>query len=79
MLRQQAFGMLVNLKSLLKRVLETGKKKHQIKADTDVDQIVHVFIATLEGSMMMSKLERNNQALTTCIDFLRNVNKGILV
>ncbi|WP_438968938.1 TetR family transcriptional regulator C-terminal domain-containing protein [Nonlabens sp.] len=78
-LRQQAFGMLVNLKSLLKRVLETGKKKHQIKADTDVDQIVHVFIATLEGSMMMSKLERNNQALTICIDFLRNVNKGILV
>lgn len=78
-LRQQSFGMLVNLKSLLRRLLETAKKKNQIKADTNIDQIVHVFIATLEGSMMMSKLERNNQALTTCIEFLRNVNKGILV
>ena len=78
-LRQQSFGMLVNLKSLLKRILESGKKKNQIKADTDVDQMVHVLIATLEGSMMMSKLERNNHAISTCIDFLRNVNKGILV
>jgi TetR/AcrR family transcriptional repressor of nem operon len=78
-LRQQSFGMLVNLKSLLRRLLEIAKKKNQIKADTNIDQIVHVFIATLEGSMMMSKLERNNQALTTCIEFLRNVNKGILV
>lgn len=78
-LRQQAFGMLVNLKSSLRRVLERAIKKNQIKANTDIDQIVHVFIATLEGSMMISKLERNNHALSTSIDFLRNINKGILV
>lgn len=78
-LRQQSFGMLVTFKSTLRRVMENAKKQHIIKPNTDVDQLVHVYIATLEGAMMMSKLERNNDAITTCIDFLRNLNLSILV
>ena len=78
-LRQQSFGMLVTFKSTLRRVMENAKKQHAIKPNTDLDQLVHVYIATLEGAMMMSKLERNNDAITTCIDFLRNLNQSILV
>ncbi|AGC76433.1 TetR family transcriptional regulator [Nonlabens dokdonensis] len=78
-LRQQSFGMLVNLKSSLRRVLENAKKRKQIKPDTDVEQMVHVFIATLEGGIMMSKLERNNDAIAMCIDFLKKINKEIII
>lgn len=78
-LRQQSFGMLVTFKSTLRRIMESAKKRNHIKENTDVDQMVHVYIATLEGAMMMSKLERNNDAITICIDFLRNLNQSILV
>ncbi len=77
-LRQQSFGMLVNLKSSLRRILENAKRRNQIKEDTNVEQMVHVFIATLEGGIMMSKLERKNDAITTCIKFLKEINRKII-
>lgn len=78
-LRQQSFGMLVNLKSVFKRVIETGIKNNELKTDVDVNQLVYLFIATLEGAVMLSKLERNNDAISTCIAFLRTINDGIIV
>ena len=76
-LRQQSFGMLVNLKSCFKRVLETGIEKGEVKLDMHVAQTVCVFIATLEGSIIISKLERNNDAITSCIAFLTSTHAGL--
>ena len=78
-LRQQSFGMLVNLKSSLRRVFENAKRRNQIKSDTDIEQMVYVFIATLEGGIMMSKLERNNDAISNCIAYLKEINKGLMI
>ena len=42
-------------------------------------QLAYLFIATLEDAVMLSKLERINDAISTCITFLRTVNDGIIV
>lgn len=74
-LRQQSFGMLVTFKTTIKRIFDKGIKKGELKKDIDTDQYTLIFIAALEGAIMMSKLERNNEALKTCIYYLRNVIK----
>ena len=51
----------------------------EVKKDTDIDLLTHLFIATLEGAIMMSKLERNNLALKKCISYLRTIVAGITV
>lgn len=76
-LRQQSFGMLVTFKTTMERIFSSGVKKGAIKKNTDTDQLTHVFLATLEGAIMMSKLERNNMALKKCISYLRTVVAGI--
>lgn len=78
-LRQQSFGMLVTFKTTIKRIFDSGIKKGQINNDVDTVLLTHVFIATLEGAIMMSKLERNNEALKKCIDFLRGTVKQISI
>ena len=78
-LRQQSFGMLVNLKSSIKRIIEQGIKHKQIKADINTEQLINVYIATLEGAVMMSKLERDTVAITNCIDFLKKYNLSISI
>jgi len=78
-LRQQSFGILVNLKSAIKRIITSGIKHKQVISTTDVNELTHVFIATLEGGIMMSKLERTNDSMKLCISFLRKINEGILI
>ena len=77
-LRQQSFGMLVTFKTTIKRIFDNGIKKGQLKKTTDSDELTHLFIATLEGAIMMSKLERNNEALKKCVSYLRKVIDGIM-
>lgn len=76
-LRQQAFGLLVNFKSTVQRILENAIKTKEINATTDVQQLTHIFIATLEGGIMMSKLERTDVALQHAISFLRTTCAGL--
>ncbi|WP_438961798.1 TetR/AcrR family transcriptional regulator [Nonlabens sp.] len=78
-LRQQSFGMLVTFKTTIERIFNSALKKGTLKKDTDIDLLTHLFIATLEGAIMMSKLERNNLALKKCISYLRTIVAGITV
>ncbi|MGJ8683113.1 MAG: TetR/AcrR family transcriptional regulator [Nonlabens sp.] len=77
-LRQQSFGMLVTFKTTIQRIFDRALKKGELKAKTDTDELTHVIIATLEGAIMMSKLERNNEALKKCVSYLRKVIDGIM-
>lgn len=72
-LRQQSFGMLVNFKTTVKRIFDYGIKKGDLKKDIDSEQLTILFIATLEGAIMMSKLERNNDSLQKCVDYLNQI------
>jgi len=72
-LRQQAYNMLAQLRASIGKLLENGIKNEQVKRDTDVSFYTTIIIATLEGSIMMSKLERNSDAIDATIVHLRNL------
>lgn len=70
-LRQQSFGMLVTFKTTITRIFDKAIKSGEVKKSTNTEELTHIIIATLEGAIMMSKLERNNEALKKCINYLR--------
>ncbi len=72
-LRQQSFGMLVNFKALIKKILNKAVKEKELKKPKDIDAAVYQIIATLEGAIMISKLERNSNALDAAVTFLRKM------
>ncbi|MBL4662849.1 MAG: TetR/AcrR family transcriptional regulator [Flavobacteriaceae bacterium] len=78
-LREQAFNMLAQLKSSVGKLIENGIKNNQVKPDTDVDFFRTIIVATLEGGIMMSKLERSDDAISKTITHLRSLTKTISV
>jgi len=47
----------------LTRIIETGIKAGEIRRSTDPSHIANTLIATLEGALMISRLENNRNAL----------------
>ena len=76
-LRQQAFNMLAQLRSSVVKIIENGKKNGQVHPETDAPFYATIIIATLEGGIMMSKLERNKEAIGHTIQHLRNLIEQI--
>jgi TetR/AcrR family transcriptional regulator, transcriptional repressor for nem operon len=55
-LRVHARSMLDMLRSSIITIIENGKRFDQIQGDTNADMFSSIFIASLEGGVMMSKL-----------------------
>jgi hypothetical protein len=72
-LRQQTHGMLTQLRSSVGKIIDNGIKNGQVKPETDADFYSTIVIATLEGAIMMSKLERSEDAISKVIAHLRSV------
>ncbi len=72
-LREQACAMLQQFKDAVSTLIKNGIKNNQVKSDTDVDFYSTIFIATLEGGIMMSRLQRDKKAITYTIAHLRNI------
>ena len=72
-LREQACAMLQQFKNAVSTLIENGIKNNQVKPNIDVDFYSTVFIATLEGGIMMSRLDRDKKAIVHTIDHLRNI------
>ena len=72
-LRQQAFNMLAQLRASVAKLIENGIKNKQVRPDADVHYYSTIFIATLEGGIMMSKLERNKDAIRHTNEHLRKL------
>ena len=72
-LREQACAMLQQFKDAVSTLIKNGIKNNQVKPDTDVDFYSTIFIATLEGGIMMSRLQRDKKAITYTIAHLRNI------
>lgn len=72
-LRQQAHGMLTQLRSSVGKIIDNGVKNGQVKPETDADFYSTIVIATLEGAIMMSKLERSEDAISKVIAHLRSL------
>lgn len=78
-LRQQAYNMLAHLRASMAKLLANGIKNGQVKPDIDVSFYSTIFIASLEGGIMMSKLERNDEAIQHTIHHLRSLVKELSV
>lgn len=78
-LREQTYNMLSRLRMAMQTLLRNGKKRNQIKDDINIDYYSTIFIATLEGGIMMSKLERNKSAIRHSITHLRALVKHIAI
>tara|TARA_R100000935_G_scaffold36196_1_gene57079 strand:+ start:197785 stop:198375 length:591 start_codon:yes stop_codon:yes gene_type:complete len=76
-LRQQTFNMLAQLKASMRKIIDNGIKNKQVKASVDSAFYATIFIATLEGGVMMSKLERNTDAILITIAHLRKLVQEI--
>ncbi|WP_299675123.1 TetR/AcrR family transcriptional regulator [uncultured Dokdonia sp.] len=77
-LKQQAFNMLSRLRLSLQTLFDNGIKNNQIQSAINVDYYTTIFIATLEGGIMMSKLEGTKTAITHAITHLRTLIKEIV-
>lgn len=78
-LRMQTYNMLARLKASLHKIVENGILHDQVKKDTDPAFYSTIFIATLEGGIMMSKLEKTTDSILKSITHLRALVKSILV
>lgn len=78
-LRQQAFNMLAQLRASVIVLFQNGIKNNQIKKEVDPEYYSTIFISTLEGGIMMSKLERNKNAISHCVKHLRALVRYISI
>jgi TetR/AcrR family transcriptional regulator, transcriptional repressor for nem operon len=69
-LRQGALKIMNNLLQSIIVVLENGIRYKQIKPDIDKTYYATVFISSLEGAIMMSKLRGNNDDIRLVIQHL---------
>jgi TetR/AcrR family transcriptional repressor of nem operon len=76
-LRQQTFNMLAQLKASLGKIIDNGIKNEQVEPSVDSAFYATIFIATLEGGIMMSKLERNTDAISKTIVHLKKLVQEI--
>lgn len=76
-LRQQTFNMLAQLKASLGKIVDNGIKNGQVIPTVDSAFCATIFIATLEGGIMMSKLERNKDAISKTIIHLKKLVQEI--
>jgi TetR/AcrR family transcriptional repressor of nem operon len=77
MLRQVALDAIQAWKGRLVRVVEEGIERGEMRRDVEPRRIANTIVATLEGALMVSRLERNNVALEDARDSLETVLEGI--
>jgi AcrR family transcriptional regulator len=76
-LRREAVKVLDILSDSVKTILKNGIRYKQIKKDTDLEFYATLFIASLEGAIMMSKLRGDNNDIRRVIRHLETQLKDI--
>lgn len=76
-LREQTYNMLAQFKDSLRKIIDNGIKNEQVIPEADSTFYATIFIATLEGGIMMSKLERNTDAIRQTIVHLKKLVQEI--
>ena len=78
-LRKEAVKTLTVLKKSLVSILQKGIEYKQLKPETDVAFFSTLIIAALEGGIMMSKLEGNNNDIRKMIKHLNDQLETITI
>ena len=69
-LRERVQKALRGWQKLLQTTLSDGIAAGTVRADVDVDKVSRLIISTLEGGMLVSRIEKNDQALRYAMDHL---------
>jgi TetR/AcrR family transcriptional regulator, transcriptional repressor for nem operon len=78
-LRDRALQAMNSSRSLIVRIIKTGIKKGEVRATVEPDTVATIIFSTLEGAIMMSKLERNPVHLTRVVAHLQSYIQNSLV
>jgi TetR/AcrR family transcriptional regulator, transcriptional repressor for nem operon len=78
-LRKIAVGMLASLKNAIDIILKNGIRHGQIQPKTDSQLMATIMIASLEGAVMMSKLQKTDADLQTVVAYLKKTIDGLKV
>ncbi len=79
-LKKRAQKALALLKSSIVTIIENGKKFNQVKSTVKENLFATIIIATLEGGIMMSKLQNSNTDISDIVVHLKNwIIKDILI
>ncbi|WP_319420458.1 TetR/AcrR family transcriptional regulator [Pleurocapsa sp. FMAR1] len=71
-LRDRALEAMNSSRSLIVRILQKGIKKGEVRSTVEPDTVATIIFSTLEGAIMMSKLERNPVHLERVVAHLQN-------
>ena len=78
-LRDRALQAMNSSRSLIVRILEKGIKKGEVRSTIEPDTVATIIFSTLEGAIMMSKLERNPVHLERAVAHLQSYIQNSLV
>jgi TetR/AcrR family transcriptional regulator, transcriptional repressor for nem operon len=59
MLRDRARAAMDEWRSTIRRIVNKGIERQEIRSDVDADEVASIFIATLEGAIMLSNLYKD--------------------
>ncbi len=70
-LRERALHAMDSLSSTIERIVTKGMQRQELRSEIDVAACATLFIATLEGAVMMSKLYRDTVHMQRAVEHLR--------
>lgn len=71
-LRERARAAMNNWFSTIRRIIQKGIERQEIRPDVDADEVATLFIATLEGAVMLSNLYKDAVHMRRAAQFMRN-------
>ena len=76
-LRARALAAINSWHNLIVRIIQKGIQKGEVRSNIEPDTVATIIISSLEGAIMMSKLERDPIHLTRIIKHLQDYIRGI--
>jgi AcrR family transcriptional regulator len=70
-LRERAREAMDGLRATIQRIVTRGVERQELRADVDADECATLFIALLEGALMLSKLYGDTVHMRRAIEHLR--------
>jgi TetR/AcrR family transcriptional repressor of nem operon len=71
-LRERALKALRGWRRRLSSIVSTGMERKEIRQDVDPKRLATLIISSLEGALMISRLEKNNEALSGVQSYLES-------
>lgn len=71
LLRERARSAWRQWRDALAEIVAAGLKRKEIRSDVDAEEVATLIISSLEGALMIARLERNKEALQTAQSHLQ--------